>query len=236
MHLNTFLILPLFILSVAYATDPATIPSRYGMRQIEQMCDDRPDMDGVFPDGHQLVTWCATQFEKGEMGRRIIWDHTEPAMDLPAEHWPHVDGHAAAIRISQMRPSTGLDKWVLLVFEFHNIQRESDRLRLQDALCRRKISLDQFAVACTRSEFEALQMTIHFLEKHGIQSLAKKADEISLLVLNSPLGFDEFLEGYDGIAEGEYDPRKHFAEQGLRLLEQVKQQWYRKEGTRLPEE
>lgn len=224
MHLNTSLILPLFFLSVAYATDSPTIPSKYGMRQIEQMCDDRPDMDGVFPEDHELVTWCAAQFEKGELGRRIIWDHTEPAMDLPAEHWPRAEGHAAAIRISQMRPSTGLDKWVLLVFEFHNIQRESDRLRLQDALCRRKISLDQFAIGCTRSEFEALQTTIDFLEKHGIQSLATKADEITLLVLNSPVGFDEFLEGYDGIAEGEYDPRKHFAEQGLRLLEQVNQQ------------
>ena len=123
-----------------------------------------------------------------------------------------------------MRPSTGLDKWVLLVFEFHNIQRESDRLRLQDALCRQKISLDQFAVGCTRSEFDALQMTIDFLKKHGIQSLATKADVITLLLLNSPVGFDEFLERYDGIAEGEYSPREYFAEYGRRLLEQVNQQ------------
>lgn len=37
-------------------------------------------------------------------------------------------------------------------------------------LCRRKISLEQLAFGCTRSEFEALQKTIDVLEKHGIQS------------------------------------------------------------------
>ena len=67
-------------------------------------------------------------------------------------------------------------------------------------------------------------MTIDFLKKHGIPSLATKADVITLLVLNSPLGFDEFLESYDGIAEGEYDPREYFAEYGRRLLKQVNQQ------------
>ena len=231
-----FVTVPFMIMLAGYSDEVARNAKTYGVRQIEQMCDDRPDMLDVFPPDHPIRRWCSSQFETGENGRRVVWDCSEPVLQTSAEHWPRAEGHAAAIRISQVRPSTGLDKWVMLVFEFHNIERESDRLRLQDALCRRKISLDQFAVGCTRSEFDALQMTIDFLERHGIQSLATKADVITLLLLNSPVGFDEFLERYDGIAEGEYDPREYFAEYGRRLLDQLNLQWYRNERERTPEE
>ncbi len=38
---------------------------RYGVRQIEQMCDDRPDMKDVLSADHKVVRWCAAQFGMG---------------------------------------------------------------------------------------------------------------------------------------------------------------------------
>jgi hypothetical protein len=210
------------VVLAGYAVETQRDSTRYGVRQIEQMCDDRPDMKDVLSRDHKIVRWCVTQFENGDHGRRIIWDYAEPALNTPAEHWPRVEGYTAAIRISKKHPSTGLDKWAMLVFEFHNIQMEDARLPIRQSLCQGEIGVNEFAAAYARSEFDAMQKTKNFLGQNGINSLVTPADEYSAAILGTPGDFELWLKKFDEGAEGDYDPRRTFAEYGRTLRQQYK--------------
>ena len=70
---NAFIVaVPFMIMLAGYADEVARNAKMYGVRQIEQMCDDRPDMLEVFPPDHPIRRWCISQFETGENGKRML--------------------------------------------------------------------------------------------------------------------------------------------------------------------
>ena len=217
-----FVTVPFMIMLAGYSDEVARNTKTYGVRQIEQMCDDRPDMLDVLPPDHPIRRWCISQFEAGENGRRVVWDCSEPVLQTPAEHWPRTEGYPAAIRISKTYPSTGLDKWAMLVFEFHNIQGEKDRVVFRESLLNGEIGVSTFAEGWSRSEFDAMHITRTFLEQHGVRALVVDADKLSLAILETPKDFEEWLVQLDDNPEGIYDPRSKFAEYGRSLLQQKK--------------
>ena len=131
-----------FILSVTTATPQDSTPKKlsYGMRQIDQILDDRPEMQNALDPGHPLMKWIADHFETGDRGQRIVWDHREPKSGQPAEHVAAYDSYFPQIRVTTSSDYTGLDKWVFVIFERMNIEGDAKQDLLLDDLVHWRLS------------------------------------------------------------------------------------------------
>ena len=215
------ILLVLFCTMLSTAADAQHNASKspsYGTRQIDQMLADRPDMKNVFPDDHPIAKWVATKFEKGDRGQRVMWDYSHPTTGSPAEHLPRAGAYSAAIRISNLHETTGLDKWGMLVFEFYNMENGLDRINLENSLLKNEIKIDEFANECIKTEYDAMLRTSGFLEENNIRSLVKEADHFMNFMLETPQDFDEGMKRFKLDKFNNYDPRQYFAEEGKRLL------------------
>lgn len=189
--------------------EEAKIPrERYSDRQVAQMLDDRPDMQHVFPDVHPVVVWVRERFETGDCRRRIIWDYVEPSSGQPAEHLASYGNYSAAVRISKNKNVTGRDKWVMLVFELHNIEYSEHRRGLILQLMRHQISVEQFVAESTEFEHRAVLDTVTFLNGIKMREIVTDEDLVTLKLLSTPASFTDFVKSLDGNPDGSYDPRE----------------------------
>ena len=182
---------------------------RYGDRQVAQMLDDRPEMQHVFPDVHPVLEWVRDRFETGDVRRRIIWDYVEPSSGQPAEHLASYGNYSAAVRISKNSNVTGRDKWVMLVFELHNIEYSEFRRGLILQLMWHQISVDQFVAESAESEHRAVLDAVEFLNGIKIREIVTDEDLVALKLLSTPASFTDFLQSFDGNPDGSYDPRDY---------------------------
>ena len=185
----------------------------YGDRQVEQLLDDRPDMRGVFSPASPIYRWVVQQFDSGDQGRRVFWDVQEPASGQPAEHMQRYSLYPAYVRVSGATSSTGIDKWAMLVYEFHNLQNSPEISTLTQKAAKRSITAAHFAAEATRLEHQALLKTRQFFQKNPIAGAKPDRDASYAMILNTPETFEEFNRYLDSFGGGSYDPRKYFESQ-----------------------
>ena len=212
-----------FVVSVTSTTVQDSTPKKlsYGIRQIDQILDDRPEMQNAIDPSHPLMKWIAERFEAGDRGQRIVWDHREPLSGQPAEHVGAYDSYFPQIRVTASDDYTGRDKWVFVIFELMNIEGDSKQDLLLDDLVHGRLNSEQYGLRCTEVEHQAMVKTIHLLLDLNICSCLKPEDQGVLEILVTRQNFEEYVQLLDSISEDEYDPRRYYAEHGESVLKSL---------------
>lgn len=89
----------------------------FGMRQLEQMLADRPEMRDAVPPGHPVAAEIANCFDGRTTGQRVHWLGTSPPKGTVANHAQPYGRKPPSISITDSLKTTPIDKWALAVFE-----------------------------------------------------------------------------------------------------------------------
>lgn len=137
----------------------------FGRRQVNQMVDDRPEMGGIFDEDAEIVEWLVKRFEGDSVESRIYWNAEEPLSGFSAEHSRRYHIYPAQIRVDSGKTLSGLDKWVAVVFEVHNLDNSKSFEGLEQAAASGGISEKEFVKKCIALELDAVDKTEIFLSK-----------------------------------------------------------------------
>lgn len=127
----------------------------FGQRQLQQMLDDRPDMQNVIPRNHSVYTWLSDGFDGKRFGQRIYWNSDSPQSGRPAEHLPPSAGYPPSILVSGGTESTPVEKWAFVVYEMFNLEMNNSEALVNLAI-EGSIDADEYASKCLEAEFNAL--------------------------------------------------------------------------------
>lgn len=170
-HYLTICSLILFALegcSKSPATDVVAVKPSFGYRQVQQMLDDRPDMQNVIPTTDPVMAWIIDGFDGKRFGHRIHWNADSPQGGHVAVHAPPYENYPPHISVSGGTETTPIDKWASVVYELHNIQNNDEFEKLHTQAIEGKLDADQYATKCVELEFDALIKTRSFLRVHPL--------------------------------------------------------------------
>lgn len=148
----------------------------FGMRQVEQMLDDRPEMRDSVPASHPVYAWVVEGFDGKRLGQRVYWNANTPRSGRHAEHALPYRGYPGQILVSGGSETTPIDKWAAIVYELNNIQNHEAFLRLRDQAIAGEIDGDGFAAECVELEFRALEETQKFFRQNPLPTSSHGQD------------------------------------------------------------
>lgn len=157
--MRALLLLGLVSLAIipAYAEEPQV---SFGDRQVAQLLDDRPSMEGAISPEHPIYHWVVEKFETGALGDRVYWDHHEPISGAG-----HVYSRPTVVRVTSDPSVSGSDKWGMLIFEMFNLQWAAHRTKLSAQAARDEVGKSKFATEQLRLEVRALRETQQFFRR-----------------------------------------------------------------------
>jgi hypothetical protein len=182
----------------------------FGIRQVEQVCCDRPDMTEIINGEPALRRMLVFHFAGELKGRRTYWDYHEPVTGRPAEHSRSYRERPALVRVSNRSDSSAVDKCVMLVFELFNHQNEGAFRILQSAAIGRVISSEVYANECVRLEFEALKKTKAFFRAHPIANVNTSRDIHYHSFIEHYEDFSRYQRYLDQLDSNAYNPRTYY--------------------------
>ena len=145
---------------------------RFGYRQIDQLIDDRPEMNKIFDRNHPFVEWLSLELGGTNAETRVYWNSEEPVTGFSAEHSPRYAAYPAHIRITAGNALSGLDKWIVLAFELHNLRNTREFADLQRRAATGRLPKEQFVKECVELEIDAVIETERLLrEKLEVETL-----------------------------------------------------------------
>jgi hypothetical protein len=200
-------------------------PNTFGDQQLIQILNDRPSMKGIICADDFVCRWVVKQFNARSLLDRIYWDPREPHSDRPAEHRSAYLVSPAYVRVTSAETISGRDKWLLLVFELHNIQNEKLFNDLDRKAVVGKIDRDHYSNECVALEFQALVETQMFFKRHPIPGATTKNDPYYTSYLNGSGNFDDYKKMLDSDDAEAYDPRDYFGKQFDRLQKGSTRSW-----------
>jgi hypothetical protein len=159
------------------------------------------------------------QFARGVCGRRIYWDRREPTSGHPAESLLPTSEYPALVRVSNEQECSGMDQCALLVFELNNVQSYAEFRRLNIAAAKGTISCDDYALACTQLEFDAILKTQKYFEEHPLLEANYENSWYYCYVMLVPEDFSAFVSTLNELEQVDYDPRRHFRRSYQQLRE-----------------
>ncbi len=139
------------------------------------MLDDRPEMKRVFDEEHPLVEWMASSFAGSGLESRVYWNAEEPASGFLAEHSCRYSVYPAQVRVVAGDRLSGLDKWIAITFEMHNLRDTDEFSRLNRAAYFGRVTKEQFVAECVDLELDAAVETAEFLEKKLTGEVLKRS-------------------------------------------------------------
>jgi hypothetical protein len=190
----------LLFLADCYATnqlDIRIVDLSFGRRQVEQIVLDQPDIGRVIRREPALREILECRFSGSLQGARVYWDHRETVGGRPAEHLPTFFGYPPLIRISRRFGTSAVDKCAMLLFELNNLEIDREYQLLLSAPVGKRKSREEFALACVRIEFEAMNKTRSFFETHPIRSANIDKDPNYYATLRSGNDFAAYLRWLD---------------------------------------
>jgi hypothetical protein len=143
----------------ACADEPRT---GFARRQLDQMCEDRPDMFGVLAQDDFVYKWIEQCLDINDIESRVYWIPLEPEAGLEAQNCPKNSRCFSQVRITSDLRLSGEDRWILLIFELHNIDSGQDFYKLGKSLWLGSITVEQYADECMLLELAAEVRTKHF--------------------------------------------------------------------------
>lgn len=105
----------------------------FGQRQVDQLLEDRPELSPIIENNLAIKNWIQNRFNGGDQNLRVYWHAEEPLSGRPAENSPPIRGYPALIRITSKNDLTAEDKCIGLLFEFFNLENESNFKKLWEA-------------------------------------------------------------------------------------------------------
>ncbi len=169
----------LFLISISFACVLNAQDANDGRSQLSQMLDDRPEMQGIFPNDDVVVSWVIRHFNVGRSGNGVTWGDDEPVNGL-AEHIPSMSGEPAAVHVTNRKDVSGRDKWYMLVFELFNELHPDDVSALEKLAATQTVDRVQFANLIINYEYERIVVTNRFFKLYPILGATQK---------NAPLYF-----------------------------------------------
>jgi hypothetical protein len=188
------------------------MPQTVGDRQISQLLDDRPAMKGILDSEHFVYKWVVQQFSAGDSKKRVYWEDREPVGGREAENQPTLDYAPPFIRITRSDKISGRDKWLMLVFELHNLKNAKAFEELEKRAVSGEIDRDKFSNECLELEFKAMVQTQIFFKRNPVPGVSAKADPYFVAYLNGSSSFDDYKKMLNSDAEDAYDPRNFYAD------------------------
>lgn len=186
----------------------------FGQAQLEQVIRDRRPMRGVVAPENPMVQWVIDQFESGDQGRRVLWDHSPTFSKQPAECIPSQGPHTApaVVRIGD-NITNGRDLWCLLVFELENLKRNEGMLDLFRRAHEGDLDQDGFVSGYMELEHETLLKTGQRLHQWNPFTGANIGDQERWLT-SIPEDFDQYAEQMQADPETNY--RKYIEREFIR--------------------
>lgn len=167
---------------------------RHGIAQLEQVGEDRPDMRGLFPPGSPIYVWIENAFANTG-GRRVCWDNREPAEDSSTgEFLVHINGAPTSIRITGNPKVSPLDKYSMLISQFHSTTKIGEWVRMYNQALTDKINGQEYAEQAARLYFQTLMETQAVLKAHRFDQLATDCDPFTNRVLKTPNDVEVYLQ------------------------------------------
>ena len=138
----------------------------FARRQLDQMCEDRPDMAGILALDDPVYEWVERCLDIGDCKLRIYWIPLEPESGCWAQNNPKNSPFPSQVRITSDPSLSGEDRWLLLIYELHNIDNSDTFHRLNNSLWLGNITADQYADGFLLLELAAEVRTKLFLRRH----------------------------------------------------------------------
>lgn len=164
----------------------------FGERQLLQVLDDRPEMRGVVVQDSPLAKWIVSRFDGHGTETRVHWHDREPLSGSDAEHLPAYEGYPANLSITRLDSTSPIDKWAALVYELLNLQETLESDLFERALDG-EFDADEYALACVRSEYEAILATREILVRYPISGASTTQDPWYCWVTSELLPVDDYL-------------------------------------------
>ncbi len=152
-----------FFLICAFQEAGQHLSLSFGERQVFQMLDDRPEMQGLFNEESALFQWLVCKFQGEKVESRVYWNAEEPASGFSAEHARRYLSHPAYVRVTSRM--SGLDMWVALVFELNNLQNAAAFDELDMDAIDGRVSRNQFIEKYVRLEVDSMIETERVLRE-----------------------------------------------------------------------
>ena len=196
----------------------------FGRRQLNQVLDDRPDMQGVISEDDELLDWIVSAFDGERTGFRIYWNADSPVESFGASHTPPYEGYPATVCITGGSEETPVDKWAGLVFELHNLENSEDFAEIHLKACSGELDEDTYVREHVKLEFKAIEKTAEFFKEHPLPESSHGKD-IWYNWVRSDIGtFDEYYASLnDSDVRSEYIDyyRSNYREQIVPYLEAI---------------
>lgn len=151
----------------------------FGVRQIEQMLEDRPEMKNVVSATHPIFAFLEDSFNGKFVGRRIYWSDEFPLKGLVSYAVPARERlNLPYVTVTNdLTLCTPLDKWIAVVFELNNLLNYQDFNNLSEK--RKDLTEDEFIFQFRKIEYNAYLKTHSWLVANPF---SEDVDEKSLLV------------------------------------------------------
>jgi hypothetical protein len=164
----------------------------FGQRQVDQLLEDRPELFPIIENNLAIKNWILDRFNGGEMNLRVYWHAEEPWSGRPAEHSIPIRGYPALIRITSKNDLTAEDKCIALIFEFFNLENESNFKKLWEA---ENITSQEFAKKALMLEVGAVFRMQPLLQRTEFSSvLGKSIYYKSYSQLRKDITFSELIK------------------------------------------
>ena len=169
-------------------------------------------MKGIVDADDPIYKWVVKQFDSGYYGDRIYWDRHEPYSGQPSETQP-ARGHSPSfVRVTKDDKISGRDKWLMLVFELHNIKNEKLFNELHVLAINGKLNRSEYADRCLSLEFTAMLQTQMFFQHNPIDGADRERDPNYVGYLEASRDFKTYKDGLDSGDAGAYDPRDYWGD------------------------
>ncbi len=154
---------------------PQDSNSRFGDRQVEQLIDDRPELESILKENQVLRNWIRDRFSAGTLKQRVFWDASEPFLGADSECMVQTEFQRAHIRVTSRANLAADDKCICLMFEFMNLENETGFNRLYQLAYQRQVDREQFANRALQLEMEAAIRLLVELQKEPYSKIFSKS-------------------------------------------------------------
>lgn len=179
----------------------------FGNRQVEQLCDDRPDLKTILIPGSAIYEWVTDSFDGKYFGQRIFWHSPEPADKAMSSCLPPLGSYPAHILITSDIKITAFDRLGLLIFELHNIEHASEFAKVVTDARQGRIGREQFADELVRIELQTHESVVKFFELNPIPDA--KGHHYKWLTSPTP-SFEDYKASFNGNRRNTLYPESNF--------------------------
>lgn len=180
----------------AYAQNDGCASLTFGEKQVLQVLADRPAMVGVLDENGPTYQWVCEQFTSGYQGRRIHWDYALPQFGLDSEYVSWTGDHflPGMVRVSGQPHLSGVDQWMVLLYELENIKNASKMSQLTKSSIETASSREEFIRKAVRMEFDAFHPLKRRLVQWGELAVSEPLSPRESWVVDVEEDFDTFYE------------------------------------------